>query len=303
MSTIKDENEDFNATLFDARNFYYIGNFMNSINTVLPEQSTGSPELLAYSYYSYLAIESARLITSEIKPDNSTALVAFRYLNDYLEKPEEREEIVQFFVDKLQKDIGDTNIWQVTAAIVFCREGLYENALKALHGSDDLECMAITVQCLLHLNRIDLAKQTLAKMQEKSDDATLTQLAQAWVNIATGGDQLQDAYHIFQEFCEKYGSTPLLLNGKAVCHIGQERYEEAETDLKEALNKKHNDYDTLVNMVVLSHLTGKSNEAINRYIEQLKQFHPKSPFVTDLAKKEEEFDRLCMQYEPKRVSV
>lgn len=103
---------------------------MSCINTVLPEQTTGTPDLLAYSYYSYLAIESARLINSEIKENNPTALVAFRYLYEYLENPEKREEITQFFINKLQGDLGDTNIWLMTGAIVFCREELYENALK-----------------------------------------------------------------------------------------------------------------------------------------------------------------------------
>ncbi|XP_055370981.1 coatomer subunit epsilon [Condylostylus longicornis] len=287
-----------NGILFDARNFYYIGNFMNCINTILPEQTTGTPELLAYSYLSYLAIQSGRLINSEIDSDNKTALVAFRYLYDYFENPEKREEIVSFFQEKLQQDVGETNIWQIAAAIIFDHEEMHEETLRALQGSNDLECMAMTIQALLKMNRVDLAKPILAKMQEKSDDATLTQMAQAWVGICSGGDGLQEAFHIYQEFCEKYPPTPLLLNGQAVCHITQERYEEADAILKEALAKKHNDLDTLINLIVLSHLTGKSSEILTRYIEQIRQFYPECDFIKDLDKKSEEFDRLCTFYKP-----
>lgn len=43
--------------------------------------------------------------------------------------------------------------------------------------------MALTIQCLLKINRLDLAKKVYVQMQEKDDDATLTQLALAWINI------------------------------------------------------------------------------------------------------------------------
>ncbi|XP_065357736.1 coatomer subunit epsilon [Calliphora vicina] len=295
MSKIAQE-EDTNSTLFYARNEYYIGNFMGSVNFVLPEQGTAGAELLSYMYLSYLAIDSGRLIASDIKDNNNTALLALRYINEAFEQPDKIEEILEKLTDKVAIEEDDTNIWHIATAIVYCYDQQFENALKILHGSTNLESMALSVQCLLRLSRVDLAKQLVGKMQEISDDHTLTQLAQAWVALSLGTEQMQDAFHIYQEFCEKYKPTPLLLNGQAVVHLGLERYEEAEAVLREALTKKHNDYDTLINMMVLSHLTGKSAEIIHRYWTQLREFYPKSEFVKDFDKKISEFDKLSLQY-------
>uniref|UniRef100_A0A1A9W3Y6 Coatomer subunit epsilon n=1 Tax=Glossina brevipalpis TaxID=37001 RepID=A0A1A9W3Y6_9MUSC len=295
MSKILQE-EDTNSTLFYARNEYYIGNFLGSVNFVLPEQGTASTELLSYMYLSYLAIDSGRLVASYVKENNETPLLALRYVHEAFEQPDNIEDILSKLMDKVSTEEDETNIWHIAAALVYCYNNQFENALKILHGSNNLESMALSVQCLLRLNRVDLAKQLTGKMQEISDDHTLTQLAQAWVALSTGTEQMQDAFHIFQEFCEKYKPTPLLLNGQAVVHIGLERYEEADAVLRESLTKKHNDYDTLINLMVLAHLTGKSSETITRYWDQLQQFYPKSEFITDMEKKSAEFDKLCLQY-------
>lgn len=197
-------------------------------------------------------------------------------------------------------------VWALAAASIYYNEQLYENVLSLIHTaikiSPDLECLATQLQCHLKINRLDLAKGTLSKMQEKDDDATLTQLATAWINIEQGGEKLQDAYYIFQDFCDKFVPTSLLLNGQAVCFIAQEKYEEADAALRNSLDKDPNNLDTFINLIALAqhyNVSGKPQEdVINRYLSQIRDLHPHCQLVVDLDRKEQEFQRLSARYTP-----
>nr|CAD7439083.1 unnamed protein product [Timema bartmani] len=273
-----------------------------------------------FLYRAYIAQKKYRVVLDEISGVSPPELQPLKLLAEYFAVPSKRDTIVSKLDQQASGNVDVNNYTSIiVTATIYYHEGNFEAALRILNQADYLECSALTLQIYLKINRVDLAIKEMKSMQEKDDDATLTQLAQAWVNIAMctgaaiserdkeivphaqgrtdaaqtseidgeGGDKLQDAYYIFQEMTDKHSSTPLLLNGQAVCFIGQGKYEEAEAALQESLDKDSNNPDTLINMIVS-----------NRFLSQLKDSHLEHPFVKEYLLKENEFERLTKQYAP-----
>lgn len=251
-------------------------------------------------YRSYLATNRYRVVLDEISVSNSGDLLAVRLFADYLLNKNKFADLIELFEKKIRGSEEIHNAWKVIASIMYIHENQLEEALRVLNGSSDLECQAIQVYIFLRMNRLDLAKKILTVMTEKSEDDTLTQLAQAWLNIEIGGEKLQDAHYIFDDFKDKLTPSVLLLNNLAVCALGQHKFsddEETQNYLREGLDKEPNNYDLLVNYIFLTQQTDKNAETVvNRYVSLLRETCKNSELVEDLAKKEIEFDHLCQNY-------
>uniref|UniRef100_A0A452TKG0 Coatomer subunit epsilon n=1 Tax=Ursus maritimus TaxID=29073 RepID=A0A452TKG0_URSMA len=218
--------------LFDVKNAFYIGSYQQCINEaqrVKPSSPERDVERDVFLYRAYLAQRKYGVVLDEIKPSSAPELQAVRMFAEYLANDSQRDSIVAELDREMSRSVDNPDA-----------------ALRALHQGDSLECMAMTVQILLKLDRLDLARKELKKMQDQDEDATLTQLATAWVNLAV------DSGHP----------------------------------------------ETLINLIVLSQHLGKPPEVTNRYLSQLKDAHRSHPFIKEYQAKENDFDRLVLQYAP-----
>lgn len=253
----------------------------------------------AYIYRAYIAQKKYRVVLDEIEENVMPELAPIRTLAEYFAFPEKRAQIIEAIEQKIEiTDSDELGTYFILAAanIFYCEEN-FGAALKLLHKQNDLESMSLSLQCLLKLNRYDLAWTMTSQMQKLYDDATLAQLGLAWLNVAIGGEKISESFDIYQELIDKFTASVYLLNGQAVCCLGSGKYEEAEKLLREALDKDSNNYDTLVNSVTLAYLTGKSG-AGKRYIGQIEELYPKSGFVEDMVVQRNEFNRLSLNYRP-----
>ncbi|XP_077988701.1 coatomer subunit epsilon-like [Glandiceps talaboti] len=286
--------------LFEIKNAFYLGNFQQCITEVQKLKTPNSDvraDAEVFMYRAYIAQRKFGVVLDEVHSSSSPELQAVRMLADYLANSSKRDNILKDLDSKMSGSVDITNnTFLLMAASIYFHEQNTDAALRCLHQSESLECAALSVQISLKMDRVDLAKKELKRMQEQDDDATLTQLAQAWFNLAVGGEKLQDAYYIFQELADKNASTPLLLNGMAAAYIHQAKFDEAEGVLQEAIEKDSNNPETLINMIVLSQHLGKAPEVSNRYVSQLKDAHNSHPFVKEYLAKENEFERLARQY-------
>ncbi|KAL2244568.1 coatomer subunit epsilon-1 [Sesamum indicum] len=277
--------------LFGLRNNFYLGAYQAAINnSEIPNLSPDDAvERDSIVYRSYIALGSYQLVINEIDSSAATTLQAVKLLALYLSGPENKETAISSLHEWLADPaIGNNPSLRLIAGTIFLHEQDYNEALKHTNAGGTMELHALNVQIFLKMHRSDYAEKQLRVMQGIDEDHPLTQLANAWLNLAVGGSKIQEAYLIFQDFSEKYQMTSLLLNGKAVCCMHKGDFDEAETLLLEALNKDAKDPETLANLVVCSLHVGKS---ASRYLSQLKLSHPDHLLVKRLSSAEESFDR------------
>jgi len=230
---------------------------------------------------------------------SSPELQAVRLLATYLSNPEKVHEATCAAINQWVSDIqfATNPTVQVVIGTVYIQEQNYESALRVLKQSNTLEALSLMVLALLKIDRVDAAEKELARMKTLDEDATITQLAQAWVNIALGGEKPQEAFYIFKDMAERYSASPLLLNGQAVCHMSSKKWEDAERLLLDASEKNSKDPDTLANLITCYTHMRKPQEVISRFLNQLRASSPSHPWVLQLKIAEESFERNRTRFE------
>ncbi|KAL2473901.1 Coatomer subunit epsilon-1 [Forsythia ovata] len=277
--------------LFGLRNSFYLGAYQAAINNSdIPNLSADDAvERDSLVYRSYIALGSYQLVINEIDSSAATPLQAIKLLALYLSSPDNKETTISSLQEWLgDPAIGNNPILRLIAGIIFMHEQDFNEALKHTNAGGTMDLHALNVQIFLKMHRSDYAEKQLRIMQQIDEDHTLTQLANAWLNLAVGGSKIQEAYLIFQDFSEKYQMTSLILNGKAICCMHMGTFDEAESLLLEALNKDAKDPETLANLVVCSLHLGKPS---SRYLSQLTLSHPDHILVKRAKTAEESFDR------------
>lgn len=243
-------------------------------------------------YRSYTALGNYDVVQSEIRDDAPTALQAVKLFATYLASPDNRDIALITLKEWLADPAtGNNPTLQLIAGSIFMDQGDLEEAAKVLHSGTTLEMVAMQVQVYLRMARVDVAEKSLGLMSRMEDDATLTQLTTAWVNIALGGEKIQEAFYIFQELADKYNETPVLLNGMAVCQMQLGKFDEAEKYLLKALSKSSSDVTTLQNLVVCGQHTRKAPEVLQRYASTLARSAPQCSLIRRRDQMESLFDR------------
>ncbi|GIL79962.1 hypothetical protein Vretifemale_9201, partial [Volvox reticuliferus] len=173
--------------LFNVRNSFYLGAYNTVINEAadLDLSEADAIERDCFVYRSYIALGSYDLVISEIRDSAATGLLAVKLQAQYLSGRKSKEDVLATLQDWLSDSACNRNTTVLlVAGMIHAQEGNYPEALKCCHGNTNLEMQALCVQVYLKMDRPDKAEQQVKTMSGIDDDATLTQLATAWVGQA-----------------------------------------------------------------------------------------------------------------------
>ena len=115
---------------------------------------------------------------------------------------EDMKDMVLMTIKEWLADSSTANnpVLQTVAGIIYLELGELEEAARVVHAGTTLEMVSLQVQIYLRMSRVEVAQKSLALMSRMEDDATLTQLTGAWVNMALGGEKVQEAFYTFQVY-------------------------------------------------------------------------------------------------------
>lgn len=283
--------------LFELRNYFYLGNYAAAITegeTVSVDDQGAQIERDVILKRIAAAQGKHDAVLSSVSDSSHVALQAVKLLSTLMKDPAAKESVLATVTAWLSDDVAlASESLILLCGIIYAHVGDYDNALRTCSRCPEaLEHVAVKVQVLLRMDRADVAEKEIEKMQRIDEDATLTQLASAWVHLAKGESSAQEAVYIYQDLLERHGATDPILNGLALCHLALGKHDDAERVLQEALAKNPNFPATLINVATSAKYKNKPTELVRRYMERLGEVAPTCEWLAEYAAKEAEFDSL-----------
>ncbi|KAJ3440482.1 coatomer subunit epsilon [Anaeramoeba flamelloides] len=289
------------SKLFALRNQFYIGNYQQAINegSLKLKSTKDKLERDCYVYRSHIALGNYQMILNSISESDAIELKVIKLFATLLNNPEENKEIVLETLKSWLTEIGYENnyLFQINAATIFAFVDNYEEALRILDSSEQLEICAIKIQIYLSINRKDKAVKELGVLRKINEDATIYQLASNWIDLFLNDEQsIQKALESYNELGQLYGKSVSVLNSIAVCHMKLGEFSQAEKYLKQALEKKPVDPMTNSNLVTALSNSGLNSKIVKRQIATMLSLREKTPLIEKYFNLESEFDKLAEKF-------
>lgn len=286
--------------LYELRNYFYLGNLTAAWTegeTVSVDDAVAQTEKDVILARIRLAQGKYDDVISSVTAESCSAMQVVKYIAMYMKDSSS----IEGDKDAIHAMLSDESkvsepCFSTMAGTLYFYLGDIDNALRALSRVETLDSISLGIHILLSIDRADVAEKEVDKMVKIDEDATLTQLSNAWVKVFSGVD-IDDAEYIFRDLLERHGATDTILNGLALCSLGKGKIVDAEKSLQEALSKNPNYPSTLINAVITARYRNKPAELISRYLEQLQKVNGKSKWLQEYNEKEAEFDALAAQLE------
>jgi len=267
------------VTLFRVQNAFLLGAYAECVECASEFVSADAAATSMAEFYALrarVATGDYRGVKESLSPSSSVGSQGVRMLAAYLSDPEgEGQGVLEQLKEMLADPASAGNSeFKLMAGEIYMAAGDPGSSLHATHSGETLELKAATAMAYLSMLRADLAEREVEKMVDEEDDATITQLAHAYVDMRRGGKHIREAFLAFQELGGKYMMSSKLLASMGACSILLNNFEEAEGFLAEALAEDPANSTVLANIVVNSIHMGKPQSAIDAALADLARVDP-----------------------------
>ena len=144
-----------------------------------------------------------------------------------------------------------SEVYAISKATACLQAERVTDALAIISNNSHPEAVCLKIQCLLQMNRADLAEKEL----ENINNQILKNIWTAFVALYQGKDEIQRSLFALQDLAERFESSPLLANAMACCHFALGEWENGNMDIQSTAENYPNDEAIQINKAVVAHRT------------------------------------------------